>query len=258
MLISSPVTPNHNARRIISLVPSITELIAYFDLDDETLAITKFCVHPEKWYRSKLRIGGTKDFNIEKIMALRPDLVLSNKEENSKDPVEKLAETIPVYLSDVNNVEDALVMIRDIGLLTGKLSEADSLIENITMAFRNIPPGNDPLRTAYLIWKDPYMTVGGDTFISDMMKKAGFDNVFADAGRYPIVSLPELVASAPELLLLSSEPFPFKEKHVVEFQSLFPYTRVLIADGEMFSWYGSRMALAPAYFTDLYLRVQST
>ncbi|MEJ7610850.1 MAG: helical backbone metal receptor [Ferruginibacter sp.] len=257
MLLPSPVTGAQPARRIVSLVPSVTELLAYFDLDKETIGITKFCVHPAKWFRNKTRIGGTKDFNIEKIVALRPDLVLCNKEENSREPVEILAATLPVYLSDVSTVEDALNMIRDIGALTGKVPEAHALIEKIITAFGTISPGSPPIRTAYLIWKDPYMTAGGDTFISDMMAKAGFENIFENSMRYPTVSLQELAELAPQLVLLSSEPFPFKEKHVAELQIALPGTDLRLADGEMFSWYGSRMALAPDHFLALRRQIQS-
>lgn len=254
-------------QRIVSTVPSITELLAYLGLDNETVGITKFCVHPEAWFRSKTRIGGTKNLNIEKIGDLNPDLIFCNKEENVKEQAEALAEKFPVCLTDVQNFEDALAMIELVGMLTGKKAEAEELIKDIRQNFSSIPgqpalsqnpkpetPNPKPqtlLPTAYLIWKDPYMTVGGDTFISDMMEKAGLDNIYKDQKRYPQLTIPELQTQNPKLLLLSSEPYPFKEKHIAELQAALPDTKILLADGEMFSWYGSRMLWAAEYFRDL-------
>lgn len=244
-------------QRIISLVPSKTELIAYLGLEKETIGITKFCVHPEEWFRTKTRIGGTKTVDIERVISLNPDLILCNKEENVKEQVEILAEKFPVYMSDVCSYDSALQMISDVGALTGKKSEAEKLTEMIREKFESFQPQVKKINALYLIWKDPYMTVGGDTFISHMMEKAGFENICKDRKRYPEIHMAELKQLQPQVVLLSSEPYPFKEKHITELQAHLPETKIMLADGEMFSWYGSRMLHAPEYFQKLQQQLEA-
>jgi ABC-type Fe3+-hydroxamate transport system substrate-binding protein len=250
---------NSTPTRIISLVPSQTELLYYLDLDQEIIGITKFCVHPINWFQSKPKIGGTKQVNMQIIHQLKPDLIIANKEENEKEQVEKLASEYPVWVSDIHTLDDARSMIREIGMLTGKEKNAHGLIENIDSLFRelkyDIP--SEKLRTAYLIWRKPYMTVGGNTFIDSMMQVAGFENVFGHQSRYPEVTIEELQSLNCELILLSSEPFPFKQKHIKELQPFFPGTKILLVDGEMFSWYGSRLLLVAEYFKQLYTTINT-
>lgn len=238
-------------RRIISLVPSQTELLADLGLEEEVVGITKFCVHPTTWFLSKTRVGGTKQVKMDIIHRLRPDLILANKEENVKEQIEELEKHYPVWVSDVNNVDDAYEMIYAVGYMTGKAASAQRKISAIREAFQGLHAIRHRPRTAYLIWREPYMTVGGDTFIHAMMEAAGFDNVFARERRYPEITAADLQAMNIELLLLSSEPYPFKQKHIDELQPQLPQTKILLADGEMFSWYGSRMLLAPPYFLGL-------
>lgn len=239
-------------RRIVSVVPSQTELLHDLGLREEVVGITKFCIHPEEWFRSKTRIGGTKQLDLQKILALQPDLVIANKEENVQSQVEELAQHVPVWTSDVNTLDDALRMITQIGTLVGRSEKAAELAQAIKEDFSHIPPvsGKGP-KTCYLIWKDPYMTVGGDTFIHDMLQRSGFTNLFAPASRYPEVSIDRLKELGCEVLLLSSEPYPFKEKHQRELQALLPGTKITLADGEAFSWYGSRLLHSPSYFIQL-------
>jgi ABC-type Fe3+-hydroxamate transport system substrate-binding protein len=254
MILSSPKELNTIPNKIISLVPSQTELLYHLGLDTSTIAITKFCVHPDEWFKNKTRIGGTKAIDIEKIISLAPDLIIANNEENVKEQVEALAEHFPVWVTDVKDLNDACKMITDIGQLTGKLTEALTLESNIKQEFarlKKIVDANMHFRTAYFIWKDPYMTIGHDTFIHDMMKRAGFDNIFSDTTRYPEVNIQQLKDLDAELILLSSEPYPFAEKHIKELEQQLPGMKILLADGEMFSWYGSRLLQAPAYFTAL-------
>lgn len=247
-------------RRIISLVPSQTELLYHLGLDETVVGITKFCIHPEKWFRSKTRVGGTKTIDTEKVKQLQPDLIIANKEENVKEQIEILESIAPVWVSDVNDLDDALEMIAAIGKMVGKLNESAELISSITDGFAKLSAQISQLPhqliTAYLIWKDPYMTVGGDTFISNMLKRCGFKNVFADRNRYPEITLEELTAPGCDLVLLSSEPYPFKEKHLEEIQNTIPGAKTLLVDGEMFSWYGSRLQYAATYFEDLIARLQ--
>ena len=254
MILSSTANLASQPKRIISLVPSQTELLHWLGLEDETIGITKFCVHPAEWFNSKPRVGGTKALDLEKITSLEPDLIIANKEENVKDQVEYLAEKFPVWITDVENLADSFTMISDIGSLTGKEKEAGRLNELIKNKFNNlfqINPINNLIPTVYLIWNNPLMTVGGDSFISDMMEKAGFNNVFKKHRRYPETSIEEIKALGCKLLLLSSEPYPFSQKHADELQQYLPDVHILLADGEMFSWYGSRLLEAADYFIKL-------
>lgn len=241
-------------RRIISLVPSQTELLHDLGLTDEVVGITKFCVHPEEWFRVKTRIGGTKQVHVDQVAALQPDLIIANKEENLKEQVETLRSVAPVWVSDVNTLADALEMITSLGIIVGRQNESTRLVENIRREFASLPFIHESHRTkaAYLIWKDPFMTVGGDTFISDMMVHAGLHNVFGDQQRYPELSIEQIRNSGCRLLLLSSEPYPFKMADLAALQLSLPDVEIKLVDGEMFSWYGSRLLQAPRYFKGLF------
>jgi ABC-type Fe3+-hydroxamate transport system substrate-binding protein len=236
--------------RIVSIVPSQTELLYDLGLQDEVVGITKFCVHPQQWFSTKTRVGGTKTLDTEKIKQLRPDLTIANKEENVKDQIELLGTIAPTWVSDINNLDDALAMITSIGAVTGKTSEAKNITDRIAASFQEIVT-TAKRGTAYLIWKDPYMTVGGDTFIHDMLQHCGLVNIFAQKQRYPAIILEELIDAGCELVLLSSEPYPFREKHIAEISAVLPDAKILLVDGEMFSWYGSRLQHAPGYFRRL-------
>lgn len=271
-------------KRIISLVPSQTELLYYLGLEEEVIGITKFCVHPQQWFQNKTRIGGTKVIDIQKIKALKPDLVIANKEENVKAQIEALQAFAPVWISDINNLDDALEMIEKVGLITGKSTKANLLTQQVKNAFLhinlrseqpdsiqkehtlpgNISPSNamvtpslQPVKIAYLIWQHPYMTVGGDTFIGDMIRRCGLQNVFEDYNRYPVITPEELQNSGIDFLLLSSEPFPFKQKHIDALHIQMPIIKMLLIDGEMFSWYGSRLLTAAMYFKHLNSTINS-
>ncbi len=233
--------------RIISIVPSQTELLYSLGLDAEVVGITKFCVHPPQWHQSKQKVGGTKQLKIELIRSLKPDLVIANKEENLKEQVLAIEAFCPVWTSDIQNLEDAYVMMECLGKITGRENRARILIDEIKKGFQSLV-WQQTKKAAYLIWQKPYMVAGGDTFIHHMMLQAGFENVFAERVRYPAVMIEELKSAGCELLLLSSEPFPFRQKHADELSLQLPGTATLLVDGEIFSWYGSRMLYAPAFF----------
>ena len=260
MILQKTVDLNCIPKRIISLVPSQTELLHYFNLEEETIGITKFCVHPKAWHQTKTKVGGTKTIHIKKIKELQPDLIIANKEENVQAQIEELAQDYPVWVTDVNNLNDALNMIKDIGELTKKEREANMLVIEIEASFNlfssSLLTVNPKLLTAYLIWQKPYMTVGGDTFINDMLLTCGFQNIFADKSRYPEVTIDDLQIANCQLLLLSSEPYPFKQKHIDELQVQLPGTKIILANGEFFSWYGSRLLQAPSYFKQLISQIQ--
>ncbi len=241
-------------KRIISLVLSQTELLYDLGLKEEVIGITKFCVHPNEWFKTKTKIGGTKQYNFEKIKALHPDLIIGNKEENEQGQMEQLMKQYPVWMSDINTLKDALDMITGIGTLVGKQQQAILLklqIESAFTVFANSKPQFKNITVAYLIWKRPYMVAGQNTFINEMLNICGFTNVFANQSRYPEITAEDLNAAKPQLILLSSEPYPFQEKHIQEFKAICPNAEIIIVDGEVFSWYGSRLIKAPEYFTKL-------
>ncbi len=233
-------------KRIISLVPSQTELLYDLGLEDELVGVTKFCVHPVAAKQKAQIIGGTKNFRFETIDALKPDLIIGNKEENYQSGIEQLAEKYPVWLSDIYDLNDALKMISQVGQLVGKVNEAMTMSEQIKRGFDHLPKRRLG-SAAYLIWNDPIMAVGSQTFIDDMLKRVGFENAVTQS-RYPELSLETLEKLQPDYLLLSSEPFPFQDKHILFFKEHLPNTHVEIVDGEMFSWYGSRLFKSLAYF----------
>lgn len=243
--------PDSPPKRIVSLVPSQTELLYDLGLGEETVGITKFCVHPDSWFRSKTRIGGTKTLHRDRIAALQPDLILANKEENVKEQVEALGDIAPVWISDIHNLNDALQMIRTIGMLTDKQEKADTIAGHIAEDFNSLKPFPCKHSALYLIWRKPWMTVGSDTFIHDILQRAGLNNSYADQERYPPLSDADMIARNPSLVLLSSEPYPFKEQHIQELQTLLPAATIQLVDGELFSWYGSRLLHTAAYLKQL-------
>jgi ABC-type Fe3+-hydroxamate transport system substrate-binding protein len=253
-----PVEIKTIPRRIVSVVPSQTELLHDLGLAEEVVGITKFCIHPQEWFRTKARVGGTKQLHLQKIRDLAPDLILANKEENVEEQIRELAGEFPVWVSDVNTLEDALQMIDSIGTIIGREDKAHEMVQQLKGAFAGLPGTTAPgPKTCYLIWKDPYMTVGGDTFIHDMLQRAGFSNLFASASRYPAVDIDQLKEMGCEVLLLSSEPYPFQQKHLDELQAQLPNTRIMLVDGELFSWYGSRLLHSPTYFEQLQHQIAS-
>ena len=237
-------------RRIVSLVPSQTELLADLGLDAEVVGLTRFCVHPSDWKEEKEIVGGTKNVDLDRVAALEPDLIIANLEENVREQVEALDALAPVYVTDVADVDGALGMIRTVGSLVGRAERADSLAGEIARGCAGLA-ARAPLRVAYLIWRGPWMTVGGDTFIHDVLRRAAFENVFGERTRYPEITPDDLAAARPEVVLLSSEPFPFGDRHLAEVEAFVPDVAVALIDGELVSWYGSRMRLAPPYLAGL-------
>jgi ABC-type Fe3+-hydroxamate transport system substrate-binding protein len=232
--------------RIISIVPSQTELLYYLGLEDNVIGITKFCIHPDQWFQSKERVGGTKSIDIEKVRALKPDLIIGNKEENKRTDIEALEDIAPVWMSDIFNMNDALNMIESIGKITNRSKKANFLAKEIRHKFKSLIPLRRDKTVLYFIWNEPMMLAGRNTFIDSMLKECGFINLAGDE-RYPEATGNE----KPDLIFLSSEPFPFSEKHIIEFQKCYPDTKIILVDGEFFSWYGSKLIEAPEYFEKL-------
>lgn len=237
--------------RLVSIVPSQTELLFDLGLDAEIVGLTRYCIYPAEKVAGKTVIGGTKNVQIDQVAALEPTLILANYEENTEADVRALEAIAPVHITDVRTLPDALRMIREVGTLVGHAVDAEIIANRIGRSFANLNP--PPLRptVTYLIWRKPWMVAAADTFINAMLTEAGFQNAFADRQRYPAVTEVDLQAADPDLIFLSSEPYPFREKHLAELQQLCPRAQVRLVDGELFSWYGSRLLNSAAYFAQL-------
>lgn len=237
--------------KVISLVPSITE--ALFDLgltEKEIIGRTKFCIHPAEKVKNVEIIGGTKNLNIEKIRSLHPDLILANKEENVKEQVESLMNDFKVTVYNTETIEDNYYLVKNLGLLFNKEERAQTFNLKIYDVL-NQAKINSKVKAAYLIWKNPYMTVGSDTFIHNVLSEIGFENIFKNQTRYPEIKAEDLAEA--DVIMLSSEPFPFKEKHIAELKEVYPQKKIMIVDGEAFSWYGTHIAKCESYFRELIL-----
>lgn len=232
-------------QRIISLVPSQTELLVDLGLEEKIVGVTKFCVHPLELKKRKTIVGGTKNYRMDVIDSLKPDLIIGNKEENEQVGIEELMGKYPVWMSDINTLEDSLEMIGSLGEMLAAEEKAEAIIKQLNSDFEI--PFHKKGSAIYLIWKNPIMVVGTDTFINEMLDFAGYENLI-QTSRYPELSEKKLVELNPEHLLLSSEPFPFTESHIDFYQSLLPNSKISVVDGEIFSWYGSRLLKAKTYF----------
>ncbi|MCH8331084.1 MAG: ABC transporter substrate-binding protein [Bacteroidetes bacterium] len=244
--LGNTISLSEQPKRIVSLVPSQTELLFDLGLEEQIVGVTTFCVHPADKVKGKKRIGGTKKLQLDKIRELQPDLIIGNKEENEIAQIRELQSEFPVWMSDIISFDDAFEMIEEIGKLVGKVEESNRLLTEIVHSIEELPLF-DGKRVAYFIWHEPYMVAGSNTFIHTILERLGMVNVFGDHQRYPEVTIKDIGKAIPELILLSSEPFPFAQKHVDELNLLFPDSEVKLVDGEMFSWYGSRMRMMPDY-----------
>jgi len=254
--LNRPIEFNFPPKRIISLVPSQSELLWYLGVQNELAGITKFCIHPEEMFRSVTRVGGTKELKFDVIKKLQPDLIIANKEENEQEQIEELCKHYPVWISDIYNLENAFQMMLGVGDITNRKTEVSQLVQVIKEKHAQFRMQNSEFRIegsiAYLIWKNPYMVAGGNTFIDHLLSECGFTNVFSnEKSRYPEVTTQMLIEKKPEFIFLSSEPYPFKEKHIEELKVHLLNSKIVLVDGEMFSWYGSRLLLAFDYFEEL-------
>ncbi|ARV15190.1 ABC transporter substrate-binding protein [Polaribacter sp. SA4-12] len=243
-------------KRIISLVPSLTELLVDLGLEDCIVGITKFCISPTHLKQTKAIVGGTKNINADKIKALNPDIILCNKEENSKEIVEICEAIAPTHVSDIFTIDDNLELINQYGILFSKEKEALEMNTEINFKltkFKEFIKNKEAKKIIYFIWKDPWMAVGNTTFINHLLQLNKFDNIYQHEERYPEVDLEKMKLNIDlDLVLLSSEPYPFKEEHILEAEKFTHKAKAILVDGEMFSWTGSRLLKAFDYFKTLH------
>lgn len=250
-------------KRIVSLVPSQTELLFDMGLEDSIVGITKFCVHPFHLKSTKTIIGGTKQVKIDKIRELKPDIIIANKEENTLEIVESLKDICPVWVTNIITIEDNFQMINDFGQLFNKRTEAQKWLDKTEAAladFRNFIKDKEVKKVAYFIWANPWMVAGGDNFINELLKMNRFENIYDNhpkyEGRYPEIVIQKMrIQGDPDFVFLSSEPFPFKDEHAFELGRHTHHATTIFVDGEMFSWYGSRLVKAFDYFKQLHNRL---
>jgi ABC-type Fe3+-hydroxamate transport system substrate-binding protein len=225
--------------RIVSLVPSLTEWLVALGLEDELVGITTFCVHPPHLKSRITKVGGTKNPNIDRIRSLNPSVVILNKEENREEDAAALEKFTTVFLTEISSVEQAFSEMKRLALYFGKSEDRANELQSL---WEQIPkPGNEE-SVLYLIWKNPWMGAGGDTYISSVLNRLGYTNVLQDWDRYPEISIDFMGKIFPKRVFLSSEPYPFTEKHVAEVEAIFPWSKVVLVDGEKYSWYGERMS----------------
>jgi len=240
-------------------VPSQTELLYDLGLEERIVGITKFCVHPYHFKSTKKIVGGTKKAHYEKIRLLQPDLIICNKEENTEEMVRLLQQIAPVWVTDIVTVEDNLEMIAQFGKLFNCRTESRKWCDKITSAYNDFQAfiKDAPLqKVAYFIWKNPYMAAGSGTFINEMLQLNHFENIYSAKGRYPEVEIKKIrIEGDPDVVFLSSEPFPFKEEDAFEIGRFTHHAKTVFVDGEMFSWYGSRILKAFSYFRKLHDRL---
>lgn len=241
--------------RIISLVPSITKTLYDLGCGDRIVGVTKFCVHPQAHTQLCAKIGGTKNPNLAKIEKLKPDFIIANKEENRVEDIMFLKKYCPIYVSDIKNIHDTIEMMINLSVIIDiEISDQINALQKIQDTKIEIPP----LKAFYLIWKEPYMTIGQDTYIHAIMQHFGLENVFGARVRYPITDVDELSSHNVDVVLLSSEPYPFKECHIKELEDVLPPTTIILVDGEAFSWYGTMLLDKYEYLTDLHQKITDT
>ncbi len=242
-------------------MPSQTELLIDLGLEDRIVGITKFCVHPKHLKKTKTIVGGTKQVDWDKIKALNPDIILCNKEENTLALVLALEKIAPVHVSDMQTLADTRVMVMQYATLFNCKTKAEKILNTIAdklKMFETFIANKPVLNVAYFIWKKPWMIAADQTFINHLLEINKFYNVYKDQERYPEVFLEELKEKNIDVVLLSSEPYPFKEKHFEVFSDVVPDAKVLLVDGEYFSWYGSRLLGAFDYFKKVRIAIEKS
>ncbi|WP_342526508.1 helical backbone metal receptor [Chryseomicrobium sp. FSL W7-1435] len=242
----------HCPQRIVSICPAITETLFALDVQKQLVGRTKYCIFPKIQVDRIPTVGGTKDVSLDKVRELKPDLILAEKEENTKETVELLSKIAPVIVLEVQTIEDSYRLIRDLGTVTGAPTAASQLEREARTAFDSLPNVSGNPSVLYMIWRKPYMAVGNTTYIQAMLEHMGFHNAAKSLeGRYPEIT-PELLEELnPDFLFLASEPFPFAEKHKQEFAQFTPTSQPVLVDGEMF-WYGAKMPEAAQYLKELF------
>ena len=231
------VTFSFPPKRIVSLVPSQTEFL--IDIGAPVVGRTKFCIHPKEVVQEIPIIGGTKNFRFDEIEKLNPDLIIGNKEENYKEGILRLEKDFPVWMSDIFTLTDSAKMMRDVGRICGLEDAADQVVNECRQSLEKVRNSKSGT-VIYLIWQKPWMAAGKNTFIDHLLDHLGYTNLIRDE-RYPELTDEQILELNPDYILFSSEPFPFKADHIQSAQKIFRNSNCQLVDGELHSWYGSRL-----------------
>ena len=255
--------------RIVSLVPSLTECLFELGLGPFVVGRTGFCIHPADQVRDVAKVGGTKSIDIEKVRDLSPTHVVVNREENPRDPVDQIRQFVPnIVVTDPVTVGDNILLYRQLGEVFNVMAAAERLVTRFETVHQRLLSQNfSSLRLIYLIWRDPWMTVASDTFISQMLAQAGMLTVpdttargpLPDAARYPEITEEQMANAKPDLILLSTEPYRFQESHCELIRRIdgLDATPCRLIDGEMTSWYGPRAIKGVEYLNDFRLALDA-
>jgi ABC-type Fe3+-hydroxamate transport system substrate-binding protein len=233
--------------RIVSLVPSLTETLFALGVGESVVGRTRYCTQPPRAVGRVPKVGGTKKIDVGRVLGLEPDLIVSVREENSREDVETLAEAgVPVFLGAPETVDGALQMLRELAA-TVEAPQAQSVLAPIERVVQGLEMRRGERRRVFVpIWKSPYMGVGSDTYVHDVLEVSGGENICGRATRYPVVTLQEIEALQPEVVLLPDEPYPFSAEDLPEFYALYipaaREDRIHLVDGKLLTWYGPRMA----------------
>lgn len=253
------------ARRIVSLVPSLTETICDLGVSGRLVAVTRFCASPDDELRFVPRVGGTKNPDREKIASFEPDLVLVNSEENRREDIEWLDARFEVHQSMPESVPDATLVVKDLGRLLGVEDAAEAIALEIEVQLTNAEIENldrQTVRVFYPIWKQPWIGVNRATYVHDVLSRAGAENVCANReSRYPVVAQADLPTLRPDVVLLPSEPFAFSREHrrqLVEERAFGRDVPIVMVDGRNFCWHGSRSGRGLASVSELLARFRRT
>ena len=235
--------------RIVSLVPSLTEALFVFGAGERVVGRTRYCLWPPRAVGRVPTVGGTKKVDVDRLLELEPDLVVAVKEENSRENVQKIQDAgVPVFVGAPESVEGALWLLRELARAV-EAPRAESSLGPVERVYRRLREGRgreEARRVFVPIWKNPYMSVGSDTYAHDVLETCGGENVCGGSTRYPVFTLEEVEAAQPEIVLLPDEPYPFCAEDVEEFYALdIPAAhtdRIHLVDGKLLTWYGPRMA----------------
>ncbi len=239
-----PLTVNRPPGRIVSLVPSITEALFAFGLGERVVAVTRFCIEPPDGVRDKEKVGGTKDVATARVNELAPDLVIANVEENTRPDIDALiAAGLPVFVTYPRTVRSAIDELRTLAEITGAQDAAAPILAEAEAELAQALADQQPTTRVFCpIWRRPWMTIGPDTYMHDLISLCGGENIYADAeGRYPEVTLEDVAQRRPDVVLLPDEPYPFTEKHEAEVIETMPGVRIYLVDGKLMCWYGPRI-----------------
>jgi ABC-type Fe3+-hydroxamate transport system substrate-binding protein len=235
------------AQRIVSLVPSLTEALFVFGAGPRIVGRTRYCLWPPRAVGRVPSVGGTKKVDVARLLALEPDLVIAVKEENSRENVEKIqAAGVPVFVGAPESVEGALWLLRELARVVDA-PRAEVVLSSIERVYGRLREERSERRRVFApIWKNPYMSVGSDTYAHDVLETCGAENVCAGSTRYPVLTLEEVEAAQPDIILLPDEPYPFCADDLEAFYALdVPAARedkIFLVDGKLLTWYGPRMA----------------